>query len=128
MLISVRDSDKAAVLPVAQKLEEMGFAIIATRNTARFLGDAGVSCEAVHKISEGRPHILDFVQDGKIQWIVNTSMGTRTTEDSYTIRRSALDYHIPYTTTIAGAQAMVMAIATMRNSEMEVRALQEYFD
>ena len=128
VLISVRDSDKAAVLPVAQKLEEMGFAIIATRNTARFLGDAGVSCEAVHKISEGRPHILDFVQDGKIQWIVNTSMGTRTTEDSYTIRRSALDYHIPYTTTIAGAQAMVMAIATMRNSEMEVRALQEYFD
>jgi len=127
VLISVRDTDKQAVLPVAEKLEELGFTILATKNTARYLSGAGVTCTRVFKISEGRPHILDFVQDGKIQWIVNTSMGTRTTEDSYTIRRSALDYHIPYTTTIAGAQAMVMAIATMKESEMGVRALQEYF-
>jgi len=127
VLISVRDSSKPAILPTAKKLIELGFNILATKNTAKFLSKAGVACTHINKISEGRPHILDKVQDGNIQWIINTSMGNRTTEDSYTIRRSALDYHIPYTTTTTGAEAMVMAMTTLKEKSMEVKSLQEYF-
>ena len=127
VLISLRRKNKEAILPAAQKLIDLGFTILATNNTAKFLQNAGINCTHVNKISEGRPHILDMVQDGKIQWIINTSMGNRTTEDSYTIRRSALDYHIPYTTTITGAVAMVMAMETLQEKSMEVKSLQEYF-
>ncbi len=127
VLISLRDNDKAAILPTARKLHELGFNILATRNTALFFNENNLPCQHINKISEGRPHILDKVQDKKIQWIINTSMGTRTTEDAYSIRRSALDYHIPYTTTISGAKAMTMAIETLHQNTIEVKALQEYF-
>jgi carbamoyl-phosphate synthase large subunit len=127
VLISVRDTSKQAILPVANKLIKLGFSILATKNTAHFLDHNGVQCTVINKISEGRPHILDKVQNGQIQWIINTSLGTRTTEDSYRIRRGALDYHIPYTTTTTGAEAMVMAMEALQKNSMEVKALQEYF-
>ncbi len=127
VLISLRRGDKEPILPVARQLVELGFAIVATKGTADFLAANGVPCTHVHKISEGRPHILDKIQDKQVQWIINTSMGTRTTEDSYTIRRAALSYHLPYTTTIAGAVSMVKAIATVKEEAMEVKSLQEYF-
>ncbi len=127
VLISLRHGDKSAILPVAQQLIELGFGILATSGTANFLVENDVPCTQVHKISEGRPHILDKIQDKQVQWIINTSMGTRTTEDSYTIRRAALSYHLPYTTTIAGAVSMVKAIATTKLKSMEVKSLQEYF-
>ncbi|MCB2184133.1 MAG: carbamoyl-phosphate synthase large subunit [Desulfobulbaceae bacterium] len=127
VLFSMRGNDKAAILPVAKQLAELGFSIMGTKGTSKFLNDNGVTCTKINKISEGRPHILDKIQDHKIQWIVNTSMGTRTTEDSYTIRRAALDYHLPYTTTTAGAEFMAMAIATLKEKSMEVKSVQEYF-
>ena len=127
VLISVRNNDKDSILPTAQKLHKLGFTIFATKNTAIFFNERGLPCQHINKISEGRPHILDKVRDKKIQWIINTSMGTRTTEDAYTIRRSALDYHIPYTTTISGAKAMTMAIETLRKKDIMVKSLQEYF-
>jgi carbamoyl-phosphate synthase large subunit len=127
VLISVRWGDKPAILPIARQLVDLGFSLLATTNTAGFLAEHGVACASVHKISEGRPHILDKIQDKGIQWIINTSMGTRTTEDSYTIRRAALSYHLPYTTTIAGAVSMVKAIAVFREKALEVKSLQEYF-
>jgi len=114
------------MLPVAKALVELGFSIYATTGTAAFLQQAGVPCEFVNKISQGRPHILDKVQDGQIRWIVNTSMGRRTTEDSYLIRRAALDYHIPYTTTVSGAAALVKGIQELKNNEMSVHPVQ-YF-
>jgi carbamoyl-phosphate synthase large subunit len=128
VLISVRWGDKPAVLPIARQLVELGFSLLATTNTAQFLKENNVPCTRIHKISEGRPHILDKIQDKGIQWIINTSMGTRTTEDSYTIRRAALSYHLPYTTTIAGAESMVKAIAVFRERTLEVKSLQEYFN
>ncbi len=127
VLFSVRNDDKPVILPVARQLAELGFAIMGTTGTAAFLNDNGVPCTSINKISEGRPHILDKIQDKQIQWIVNTSRGTRTTEDSYTIRRAALNYHLPYTTTTAGAESMTMAIATLREQSMEVKSVQEYF-
>ena len=127
VLLSVRHSDKPAIVPIAKKIAALGFKILATRGTAKILTENGIDCASVHKISEGRPHILDKIQDKQIQWIVNTSLGTRTTEDAYTIRRAALNYHLPYTTTIAGAESMVKAIGTMQQESMEAKSVQEYF-
>jgi carbamoyl-phosphate synthase large subunit len=127
VLISVRDADKPAVLPLAKSLLTLGFSILATSGTAAFLSEHNVDCSMVNKISQGRPHILDKVKDKQIQWIINTSLGSRTTEDSYSIRRSALDYHLPYTTTTSGALSMVRALETLREKEIQVKAIQEYF-
>jgi carbamoyl-phosphate synthase large subunit len=127
VLISVRHPDKPAVLPVARRIVDFGLSIIATAGTARYLAEHGVACTRINKISQGRPHILDKIQDNEICWIINTSMGSRTTEDSYTIRRSALDYHLPYSTTITGALSMVKAIETVRKNEIKVKSIQEYF-
>ncbi|MBU2619302.1 MAG: carbamoyl-phosphate synthase large subunit [Proteobacteria bacterium] len=128
VLLSMRHSDKPAIVPIAKKIIALGFNILATRGTAKILAENGVACTSVHKISEGRPHILDKIQDKQIQWIVNTSLGTRTTEDAYTIRRAALNYHLPYTTTIAGAESMVKAIGTMQQESIEAKSVQEYFE
>jgi len=127
VLISVRHPDKPAVLPVARRIVDLGLSIIATAGTARYLDEHGVACTRINKISQGRPHILDKIQDNEISWIINTSMGSRTTEDSYSIRRSALDYHLPYSTTITGALSMVKAIETVRRNEIKVKSIQEYF-
>ncbi|MGD9950452.1 MAG: carbamoyl-phosphate synthase large subunit [Desulfobulbus sp.] len=124
--ISVRHSDKNAVVAVARKLVALGFAIIATKGTATKLKESGIACSEVYKISQGRPHILDKIQDGEVQWILNTSAGTRTTEDSYIIRRAALDYHIPYTTTITGGLATTLALESLRNREVGVKTIQEF--
>ena len=126
VFISVRHPDKDAVVPVAQRFEALGFRILATRGTAARLQQAGVRCEEVHKISQGRPHILDKIHDGEVQCILNTSAGTRTTEDSYTIRRAALDYHIPYTTTISGGLAMTRALESLRHIPLGVKTIQEF--
>jgi len=127
VFLSMRHPDKPAIVPIAKRLIELGFSLIATRGTAAHLKEHGVACEPVFKISEGRPHVLDKIQNKEIQWIVNTSMGTRTTEDSYTIRRAAIDYHLPYTTTIAGAESMMRAIATVQEESIEAKSVQEYF-
>ncbi|MBU0673459.1 MAG: carbamoyl-phosphate synthase large subunit [Proteobacteria bacterium] len=127
VFISVRHPDKNLIIPVARQLVELGFKILATAGTAGFLIKDGVECTQVNKISEGRPHIRDKIQDHGVQWIINTSMGTRTTEDSYIIRRAALDFHLPYTTTIAGAKAMTEAIAATRKASLNVKPVQDYF-
>jgi len=127
VLISVRDADKPAILAVARRISALGFQILATSGTAEYLTEHGVECARVNKISQGRPHILDKIQDKQIQWIINTSMGSRTTEDSYTIRRSALIYHLPYSTTTTGALSMVQAMETVRKKAMEVKAIQDFF-
>ena len=126
VFISVRHPDKDAVVPVAKKLAELGYGIIATRGTAAKLKDNGIACTEVNKISQGRPHIMDKIQDGEIQWILNTSAGNRTTEDSYIIRRAALDYHIPYTTTITGGLAMTLAMESLRHRQVSVKTIQEF--
>ena len=126
VFLSVRDSDKNAMLPVAKALVELDFSIYATTGTAAYLKDAGIDCTFINKISQGRPHILDKLQDDQISWVVNTSLGKRTTEDSYMIRRAALDYHIPYTTTMSGAAALVKGMQELKKNELGVQPVQ-YF-
>ena len=105
VFISVRDSDKDGDAAGGQSAARAGLTrFCATSGTAACLQESGYrTATDVNKISQGRPHILDKIQDRQISWIVNTSLGKRTTEDSYSIRRAALDFHIPYTTTVTGA-------------------------
>ena len=126
VFISVRDGDKKTMVAPAKKLTEMGFTIVATTGTAKFLQENDIECTQVNKISQGRPHILDKMQDNEVCWVVNTSMGRRTTEDSYSIRRAALELHMPYTTTATGAVAMVIAMEAMKKEEIDVAPVQ-YF-
>ena len=126
VFVSVRHGDKDAIVPVARELVRIGFKLLATRGTATRLQQDGIECEQVNKISQGRPHILDKLQDGQVQWIINTSSGSRTTEDSYSIRRAALNFHIPYTTTITGASSIAQAIGTLLTREVGVKTVQEF--
>ncbi len=126
VFISVRDGDKPAIVPVAKELLELGYSIYATSGTAACLKEENIDCQFINKISQGRPHILDKVHDGEITWIVNTSLGKRATEDSYMIRRSALVYHIPYTTTVSGAAALVKGMKALKENEQGVQPVQ-YF-
>lgn len=126
VFISVRDTDKDAVTELARSLIELGYAILATVGTAAHLQERGISCEKINKISQGRPHILDRLQDNEVCWIINTSLGKRTTEDSYLIRRAALELHLPYTTTVSGAKATVMALRDIEKREIGVHSVQHF--
>ena len=108
--VSVRDPDKKRVLPVAQALLERGYTLVATRGTAAWLQQHGMDCEIVNKVVEGRPHIVDSIKNGEIVYIVNTTEGRAAINDSFSIRREALQHRVTYSTTIAGARALVHSL------------------
>ncbi|MCG8276668.1 carbamoyl-phosphate synthase large subunit [Stenotrophomonas sp. NLF4-10] len=108
--ISVRDADKLRVLPAAQGLVERGYSLVATRGTAAWLQQQGLACEVVNKVVEGRPHIVDSIKNGEIVYIVNTTEGRAAINDSFSIRREALQNRITYSTTVAGAKALVQSL------------------
>ena len=126
VFLSVRDRDKNALTAIAAELAGMGFRLVATSGTAKALSAAGVEVEAINKVHEGRPHIVDAIKNGEIQLVVNTTEGAQAIADSYELRRSALEYKIPYFTTIAGSQAMLRAIAALKSSSLAVATLQSY--
>jgi carbamoyl-phosphate synthase large subunit len=126
VFISVHDSHKDKVVPIARTFQEEGFGILATRRTALHLCARGVEAESIFKVSEGRPHAVDYIKNGDIQIVINTSMGRRASLDAYHIRRAALVYNVLYTTTIAGAKALSEAIAAIKREEWQVKPLQEY--
>jgi carbamoyl-phosphate synthase large subunit len=127
VFVSVKDGDKAAILPAARRLVEQGFALIATGGTQRYLADAGVPVERVNKVAEGGRHIVHRIIDGEIALIINTTEGWQSLKDSQSIRASALSGKIPYFTTAAASVAAVEAIAALRGSQLEVRSLQAYY-
>jgi carbamoyl-phosphate synthase large subunit len=108
--VSVRDPDKQRVLPVAEELVRRGYSIVATTGTARWLRDNGVECAQVNKVIEGRPHIVDLIKNGEIAYIVNTTEGKQAIADSFSIRREALQHRVTYSTTIAGAKALLHSL------------------
>ncbi|MDX1253442.1 MAG: carbamoyl-phosphate synthase large subunit [Gammaproteobacteria bacterium] len=108
--ISVREADKPRVADLARDLADLGFELYATRGTAKVLIDAGVACNKINKVAEGRPHIVDMIKNDQISFIVNTTEGKLAIADSYEIRRTALQHKVTYTTTLAGARATCMAI------------------
>ena len=128
VFLSVRNGDKRRLIPVARSLARMGFRLVATEGTARAIERAGIKVEPVFKVTEGqRPHIVDRMKNNEIALVINTPEGRSSRLDSYSIRRSAITMGIPYTTTIAGAQAAVEAIAYLRPRGVGVRPLQAYY-
>ena len=126
VFISVKDTDKAAALPVAMGLLNLGFKILATRGTSRFLMENGVNNQWVNKVREGRPHVVDMIKNGEIHLVVNTTSDKKAMAESYSIRRASLTLNVPYTTTLAGAKATLLAIRSMTEEDMTVRTIQEY--
>ncbi|MEY4161088.1 MAG: carbamoyl-phosphate synthase large subunit [Pseudomonadota bacterium] len=128
VFVSVKDSDKPMILAAVRNLTALGFTIIATGGTQRFLAEAGVAVEAVNKVAEGRPHIVDRIIDGDVALIFNTTEGWQSLKDSTSIRQAALKAKVPYFTTAASSLATSQAIAALRGAKLEVRSLQDYYN
>jgi len=126
VFISVRDEDKAPVTAAAEKLHRAGFQIVATRGTGAHFAARGIPTEIVNKVQEGSPHIADKIKNGEIAMVINTPTDAYSQADSYYLRRCALDYQVPYFTTVAGAEAAAEGIDFLRENEFDVRALQDY--
>jgi len=126
VFISVKDSDKGAVLSVADQFHKIGFNIMSTSGTSAFLSENGIPNQSVTKVSMGRPNVVDAIKNGNIQFIINTGAGDTSKRDGYHIRRSALKFTIPYATTISGAKAMCRGVTALREKELSVKTVQAY--
>ncbi|MBL8581002.1 MAG: carbamoyl-phosphate synthase large subunit, partial [Rhizobiaceae bacterium] len=127
LFVSVRDEDKVKVLPSVKRLAGLGFRVLATSGTARFLRENGVEAEKINKVLEGRPHIEDAIRNRQVQIVFNTTDGQKAVSDSKSLRRATLMQKVPYYTTMAGAAAVAEAIAALKAGSLEVRPLQSYF-
>jgi carbamoyl-phosphate synthase large subunit len=125
VFLSTHDRDKAALVPVAERLVGLGFALIATSGTAEALRAAGLTVESILKVHEGRPNIEDAIRSARIQLIINTPIGRQAVHDDQYLRRAALDYAVPTLTTLAGARAALEAITALQQQDIEVNALQD---
>jgi carbamoyl-phosphate synthase large subunit len=123
VFLSVRDNDKPRLLDVARDLARRGFPLIATGGTCNYLREHGIACERINKVLEGRPHIVDAIKNGEIAYIVNTTEGRQAITDSFSIRRSALQQHVTYSTTVAGAAALLHSLDF--RGQGDVMSLQE---
>jgi len=124
--LAVRDADKDLAIPVVRNLIKLGFRIMATGGTHARLSAAGLVCERVNKVSEGRPHCVDRILDGDVHLVVNTTAGSASIKDSFSIRRTALMRGLPYYTTMSAARAAADAIARLKAGSIQVCSLQEY--
>ncbi|MGB5302885.1 MAG: carbamoyl-phosphate synthase large subunit [Gemmatimonadota bacterium] len=125
VVVTVHDRDKPAAAPIVRRFHELGFEIVATEGTARYLRGRGVPCESVLKVHEGRPNIIDLLLSGDIQLLLNTPLGKHAQQDDYMIRRAAITRGVPYTTTLSAASAATDAIMALRFRKLSVRSLQE---
>ena len=127
VFVSVKDSDKAVILPAVRQVLDLGFEVCATSGTADYLAAEGLTVERINKVAQGRPHIVDKIKDGEIALIFNTTEGWQSLKDSEEIRRSALVGKVAQYTTAAGSVAAAQAIAALGQRELEVRPLQDYY-
>jgi carbamoyl-phosphate synthase large subunit len=126
VFISVRDEDKAAVAVAAKKLTDAGLKIIATDGTAEYLKKSGIAVERINKIFNGSPNVLDYMKRGEVKLIINTPTTKQSIKDGAQIRRGAVDYHVPYITTVQAAQASADAIVMAEKDRITIKALDEY--
>ena len=127
VFLSVRDDDKSEILHVARALRQMGFTLVATRNTADFLGRHGMPAERVAKIGEGKPDVVDLLKQRSLSLVINTPSGKRARADGFSIRRSALELDIPCITNIRSVNAAVHAISVLQGATMGVKPLQDHY-
>ncbi len=121
--VSVRDADKSRLVEVAEMLLKKGFSLVATSGTSHYLNAQGLPCDSINKVAEGRPHIVDLIKNGEINYIVNTTEGKAAIADSFSIRREALQHRVVYSTTIPGAKALIQSMET--RNDPRVWSLQE---
>ncbi len=126
VFVSVKDSDKERITEAVRSLTEIGFKIIATSGTKRYLEEQGITCKKINKVLEGRPHIVDAIKNGEVDIVFNTTEGAQALNDSRSIRQTSLMHHVPYYTTLAGATAVTKAIAALKADSLKVTPLQNY--
>jgi carbamoyl-phosphate synthase large subunit len=126
VFVTVNDHDKPTVVPIARRFHELGFRILATSGTQKYLRARGVPAERVLKVYEGRPNGIDLMLSGQVHLLVNTPLGKLTQQDDYAMRRAALQHGVPYTTTMSAASAACDAIIAMKSRRLEVCSLQEW--
>ena len=126
VFISMSDREKAAIVPVVKNFLDLGFKVVATMGTRKFLWENGLTVDLMLKVHEGRPHILDAIKNNQIQLIINTPIGKAAQVDDRVIRRTALSFKVPIITTVAGAKATVAALRAMKEHTLEVTPLQDY--
>ncbi|RBO94824.1 carbamoyl-phosphate synthase large subunit [Pseudochrobactrum asaccharolyticum] len=127
LFVSVRDQDKARIVSAVKRLADLGFKILATGGTQRYLAEQGIEATKINKVQEGRPHIEDAIRNRQVHIVFNTTDSVSAVSDSKSIRRAALMHKLPYYTTMAGAEAVSEAIAALKAGSLEVRPLQDYF-
>jgi carbamoyl-phosphate synthase large subunit len=127
VFVSVKDADKARILEATRLLSGLGFKILATSGTQRYLAEQGVGAVKINKVAEGRPHIVDAIKNGEVQLVFNTTEGATALADSRSLRRAALLHKVPYYTTLSGAVAAAQGIKAYLGGDLEVCALQSYF-
>jgi carbamoyl-phosphate synthase large subunit len=126
IFISVKNADKAEIVPIARSLRQMGFHILATRGTADILERSGIHVQLVNKMHEGRPHVVDYMKNGEMQLIINTPSGKRPRADQVSIRSYAVTYGVPLITTLAAARAAVNGMQSLLSKGMDVKPLQDW--
>ena len=126
ILITVNDSDKLSVTPIARRFHEMGFRLLGSQGTAEFLRERGIPVERVFKVHEGRPNGLDLIVNGEVQMLINTPLGKHAQRDDYTLRQGAIAQGVPYTTTLSAASAACDAMLSLRSRGSAVRSLQDW--
>jgi carbamoyl-phosphate synthase large subunit len=127
VFISVNNSDKPNVLPIARDLQQLGFTLAATRGTAAFLRAHGLDVDVMYKVNEGRPNVSDHIVNREINLVINTPLGRDSFFDDRAVRRSATMAQVPCITTLTGASAVVQAIRALRHQALTVRSLQDYY-
>jgi carbamoyl-phosphate synthase large subunit len=125
VFISIDDDNKKFILAIANKLLNLNFSIVATKGTSKFLSNNNLIVETINKVKEGGPHIVDAIIENQINLVINTTKTQGSIRDSYSIRRTALTYNIPYYTTIAGAKIAVDTIEHLKNNSLKVNSLQD---
>jgi carbamoyl-phosphate synthase large subunit len=126
IFITVNDADKPAMMPIARRFHEMGFQLLATGGTAKYLRARGIPVKSVFKVHEGRPNCHDLIVNGEVQLLINTPLGKHAQADDYILRQAAIVNRVSYTTTMSAASAASDAILSLRSRQQSVRSLQEW--
>jgi len=126
--LSTNDLDKVFLYEIANDLKTLGFKLIATEGTSKYLSNLGIKVKSVFKVHEGRPNIEDMIRSGLVQLVINTPIGSQALYDDEYLRRASLEYNVPTFTTISAAKAAIKAIKSLRTSDLETFSLQEIHD
>ena len=126
VFISVKEGDKSAAGKIGKSLVDLGYQLMATRGTGDYLRNIGLEVAHINKVKEGSPHIVETLEAGKVDFMINTTFGEQAVKDSFSMRRASLTQNLPYCTTIPGAFALVDALQSLKTSSLSLSSLQEY--